>query len=331
MSKEGRTGPLFLFFWGDGCRPCAPFEWRHVRRATEEAQPANRKNTAILPIGELEMSWRSFEMPRKRLSVLAAALVLAGTFAAPALAQRDGDGDRSRWVLLGERKVDMAAERDVIKIGRGEDWWKERGFRRLHLVAERSDIRLMALRLVYQNGHQEDVKVDRTIRAGEDQRVELRGERKYLERIEFLYRARPSFDPAIMKVYGVPARSGGPVLPPIEDGPGSSVGNWVDLGCRQVEMDRVDRDAIRVGQRDGRFKAIRLLGRGADIQILDLWVVYGNGETDQLQVRSLLRQGDTTRPLDLQGWQRVIDRIELTYVRIPNFKGQATVCAEGLQ
>jgi len=270
-------------------------------------------------------------MPRKRLSVLAAALVLAGTFAAPALAQRDGDGDRSRWVLLGERKVDMSAERDVIKIGRGDDWWKERGLRRLHLVAERSDIRLMAVRLVYQNGHQEDFKVDRTIRAGEDQRVELRGERKYLERIEFLYRARPSFDAAIMKVYGVPARSGGPVFPPSEDEPGSSAGNWVDLGCRQVEMDRVDRDAIRVGQRDGRFKAIRLLGRGADIQILDLWVVYGNGETDQLQVRSLLRQGDTTRPLDLQGWQRVIDRIELTYVRIPNFKGQATVCAEGLR
>jgi hypothetical protein len=276
------------------------------------------------------MPWRRLEMPWTRLSMLAAALVLAGTFVAPALAQRDEDGDRSRWVLLGERKVDMASERDVIKIGRGEDWWKDRGLRRLHLIPERSDVHLIALRLVYQNGHQEDFKIDRTIRDGQDQRVELRGERKYLERIEFLYRARPSFDAAIMKVYGVPSRSGS-VLGEIGDAPGQGAGGWVDLGCRQVEMDRVDRDAIRVGRRDGRFKAIRLLGRGADIQIQDLWVVYGNGESDQLRVRSLLRQGDTTRPLDLQGRQRVIDRIELTYVRIPNFKGQATVCAEGLQ
>jgi hypothetical protein len=48
-------------------------------------------------------------------------------------------------------------------------------------------------------------------------------------------------------------------------------------------------------------------------------------------VRSVIRQGDRTRPLDLRGWERSIDRVELTYLTIPNFKGQATVCIEGLQ
>ena len=189
------------------------------------------------------MSWKRLEKPWKRLSVLAAALALTGALAAEAVAQRDGDGDRSAWVLLGERKVDMSTERDVIKIKQAEDGSKERGFRRLHLIAERGDIRLIALRLVYASGEQDDISVNRTIRDGQDQRVDLRGDKKYLDRIEFLYRSRPSFDGPVIKVYGVPGRSTNPVLRPIEDGPGpGSGGNWVDLGCRQVEMDRVDRE-----------------------------------------------------------------------------------------
>jgi hypothetical protein len=48
-------------------------------------------------------------------------------------------------------------------------------------------------------------------------------------------------------------------------------------------------------------------------------------------VRAIIRQGERTGPLDLRGWGRAIDRVEMTYLTIPNFKGQATVCVEGLQ
>jgi hypothetical protein len=44
-----------------------------------------------------------------------------------------------------------------------------------------------------------------------------------------------------------------------------------------------------------------------------------------------VRQGDRTGALELRGRERSIGRIEMTYVTIPNFKGQAAVCAEGLQ
>jgi hypothetical protein len=275
-------------------------------------------------------------MPWKRLSVLAAALALVGAFAADAIAQRDwrGERDRDRWVLLGERAVNFRAERDAIEISQGDDWWRDRGFRRLHLIAERSDIHLMELRLVYMNGFSEDFRVDREIREGQDQPIELRGERKYLRRIEFIYRSRPSFDGrGVLKVYGVPARGGRPDGGVVIPGPGPGPGggrDWVELGCQRVSLFGVDRDAIRVGRREGRFKAIRLHVRGADINMLDLTVVYANGDPDRIPVRSIIRQGDRTRPLDLRGRQRSIDRIEMTYVTIPNFKGQATVCAEGL-
>ncbi len=280
-------------------------------------------------------------MPWKGLSALAVALVLTGALAANAFAQRwdrddrrDRDGDRRDWVLLAERTVNFRVDRDVIEIRQGEDWWRDRGFRRLHLIAERSDIHLLSLRLVYMNGFSENIEIDRLIREGQDQPVDLRGERKYLQRIEMVYRSRRSFEGrAVMKIYGVPARvsSGpGPQLPPIGAGPGPGA-EWAELGCKRVSFLGVDRDTIRVGRSEGRFKAIRLTVRGADIQLLDLTVVYANGAPDNLQVRSLLRQGDRTRALDLRGRERSIDRIEMTYVTIPNFKGQATVCAEGLQ
>jgi hypothetical protein len=284
-------------------------------------------------------------MPWRRLSALAVALVLAGALSGQAIAQRDRDrdGDRDRggrgeWVLLGQKEVGFRTDRDAVVVNHPADWYRDRAFRRLHLIAERSDIHLMSVRLVYMNGFNEDFPVDRLIREGQDQPIDLRGDRKYLQRIEMVYRSRPSFEGrAVMKVYGVPARFAGPgpgPLPPIGPGAGPGPGggrDWDELGCQRVSLFGMDRDTIRVGRREGRFKAIRLIVRGADIHIRDLTVVYANGAPDSLPVRSVIRQGERTRPLDLRGWERSIDRVEMTYLTIPNFKGQATVCVEGLQ
>jgi hypothetical protein len=95
----------------------------------------------------------------------------------------------------------------------------------------------------------------------------------------------------------------------------------------------MDRDVIRVGRREGRFKAIRLHASGNDVRIEDLKVVYANGRPDDIRVRRELREGDETRPLDLKGRDRAIDRIELTTKR--DFKGRgrgpAKVCVMGLE
>jgi hypothetical protein len=108
-------------------------------------------------------------------------------------------------------------------------------------------------------------------------------------------------------------------------------GDWVELGCKQVSFLGVDRDTIHVGRREGRFKAIRLLARGNDVEMLDLRVIYANGAPDDVPVRALIRQGTRTRPLDLRGWQRSIRQIDMVYAKRLNFRGLATVCVEGLQ
>ncbi len=106
---------------------------------------------------------------------------------------------------------------------------------------------------------------------------------------------------------------------------------WVELGCKQVAFVGADRDTIRVGRREGRFKAIRLSARGNNVEMLDLKVVYTNGAPDDIPVRSMIRQGSRTRPLDLRGRERAIRHIDMVYRKPLNFRGSATVCAEGLE
>lgn len=124
--------------------------------------------------------------------------------ALPAQAQRKAD-----LVLLGEKSVGFLADRDTIEVGKSEDWFRDRAFRTLHFAAERNDLHLMAVRVIYMNGYAEEIKVDRLIRAGGQLPIDLRGERSYLRRIEMVYRSRPSFrGQAEVKVYGELAKRG---------------------------------------------------------------------------------------------------------------------------
>ena len=106
--------------------------------------------------------------------------------------------------------------------------------------------------------------------------------------------------------------------------------DWVQLGCQQVSFRGRDHDTIRVGRRDGRFRAIRLAARGNDVEMRRLTVVYGNGNPDQLDVQRVIRGGSKTEAIDLKGRDRAIERIDMVYRQRDDFPGRATVCVEGL-
>ena len=107
------------------------------------------------------------------------------------------------WVLLGEQTVGFGIDRDVVEIGQSEEWFRNRSFRALHFVAERNDIHMISIRLVYLNGYDEDFRIDRLIREGEELPLDLGGERSYLRRVEMVYRSRPDFrGQAVIKVFG---------------------------------------------------------------------------------------------------------------------------------
>ena len=152
---------------------------------------------------------REINMIRLVTSVAIALLVLLQ----PAQAQRERDRrpaveeEAGRKVLLGEQRVGFRVDKDTINIGQSEEWYRNRSFRSLRFRADGNDVHMMALRLVYLNGHVEQLRVDRRIKTGGDLRVDLRGDRSYLRQIEMTYRSRPNFEgQAVVKVYGEPAR-----------------------------------------------------------------------------------------------------------------------------
>ena len=82
---------------------------------------------------------------------------------------------------------------------------------------------------------------------------------------------------------------------------------------------------MQVGRQDGDFRKIQLRVRNNDIEILDLKVVYGNGQMDDIRVRENIRAGGQTRVIDLKGGERFIRNVQLVYRSRPSFKGQAVV------
>ncbi len=271
------------------------------------------------------------------VTALAGALALLGAVATNAAAQpRDRDDGRrgggGDWVELGCQKVNFRAERDTVRVGR-----REGRFSAIRLSARGGDVEMLDLKVIYANGQPDDIRVRRILERGEPTPpLDLRGRDRSVDSIELVYRALPNRrdrEPTVC-VEGLAAMSGPPPGPP----PGPSAGGWVELGCKEVSLFGKDRDTLPVGRREGRFKAVRLHVRGADVEMLDLKVIYTNGQPDDIQVRHFIRAGERTRPLDLKGWERSIDRVDMVYRTAVNpvniiQKGvrMANVCVEGLQ
>jgi hypothetical protein len=252
--------------------------------------------------------------------IASAVALLLTLMIAPSEAQRGPGGDR--WVNLGERTVGFLVDRDVLRLDRDESWFKREGpFSSLRFTAEGNDIHIMNVRVVYLNGVAEDFKVDQLLRQRQSINVDLRGERSFLRQIEFIYRSRLKFyGQARLRVDAEVGRRGPP-------GPGPGHGPQVELLGSQKIGFATDRDIVRVGRREGRFRRLALRALDNDIEILDMKVFYGRGgPPDDIQVRRVLRTGQRSEPIDLRGNEpRSIDRIEFVYRARPSFRGAATL------
>jgi hypothetical protein len=100
--------------------------------------------------------------------------------------------------------------------------------------------------------------------------------------------------------------------------------NWELLGKTDVGF-LTDKDSIKVGRKDGDFSAIKVRVRKNDVNIVDMKVIYANGKSDDIPLRSIIKAGGESRTIDLKGGDRFIRRIDFVYRSKPSFKGQATV------
>lgn len=90
-------------------------------------------------------------------------------------------------------------------------------------------------------------------------------------------------------------------------------GRWERLGNSRVDGNR-DHDNIRVNARGG-FRAIRFFVQGGDIEIQRVVVHFENGADTDVEVRDRIRNGRTTRAIDLPGDRRRIRSVEIWYSR----------------
>lgn len=223
----------------------------------------------------------------------------------------------AREVPIGSITYEARPEREVINVG-----GREGEFRAFRFEVRQSDVEVSDIRVVYGNGQTEDIRVRQLFRAGSSSRViELGSPRRALRQIIINYMPK---GPARIVFFGIDGPGGG------GGGGGGLAGDWTRLGCKEVKF-LIDRDTLKVGRPEGRFSALRLKVRNAPVEMFNLRVTFGNGSRLDVPVREMIPPGASTRPIDLPGNNRGIDRVEMVYRALPAFKGTAEVCIDGLE
>lgn len=87
---------------------------------------------------------------------------------------------------------------------------------------------------------------------------------------------------------------------------------WEFLGQKKVDYG-LDRDEIYVTAKEGAFTKVKLIVRKSGINLHRVVIHFGNGGTQEVQVRNNLSAGSETRVIDINGGKRVIKKVVFWY------------------
>jgi len=239
-------------------------------------------------------------------AALAAALLLPAS-ARPA----------AQWELLGSRTVSFVADRDVIEVG-----VREGTFDAIRIEVEGGSLEMFNIRLTFGNGDTWSPNTRVLFRQGSWSRlIDLPGSARVIRKIEFWYRSRLPRGQATVRVFGRTARLAPAALAPVPAQPTAPApspapnpgptGDWDHIGMRPVDF-HLDHDVI-VAAGDGAFRSIRIDVEGADLEMFDVKLTFGNGEAFSPGTRLYFRAGTSSRVIDLPGDARIIRRIDFFY------------------
>lgn len=216
--------------------------------------------------------------------------------------QQTAGGD----VLLGAQYVGFLTDRDIIGVG------NEIGkFAKIRLRVLGNDIRIKALKVVYNNGESDTLAINADVpRNSRTGWIALRGDR-FINEIQLVYRSRPNFNGrARIEIFGryAPGWLG-------SNGEGSKYNHgWLLLGAQSASFVGVDKDIIPIARDEGGFRRLRVTVRDRAITLKEIKVIYGDGSDETIPIRTRIDRGGTFGPIDLKGHHRQpIDRIEARY------------------
>jgi len=102
--------------------------------------------------------------------------------------------------------------------------------------------------------------------------------------------------------------------------PVAQAADWVFLGQAHVDGQH-DHDNITVGGEAGRYRFLQIRVLNAPIEFDRIVVHYGNGESEVLHVREVIRAGRRSRAIALQG-DRFVRSFELWYAKANPISGR---------
>jgi len=105
------------------------------------------------------------------------------------------------------------------------------------------------------------------------------------------------------------------------------VDEWVLLGEPRVDF-RIDHDVIEVGRHAGRFSELRFVARGGEVEMRNMRVVLGDGDSFSPDSRLVLERGEA-HFLHLPGGGRVVRRVEFVYRSLREDRRRATIFLYG--
>jgi hypothetical protein len=106
-------------------------------------------------------------------------------------------------------------------------------------------------------------------------------------------------------------------------------GHWEEIGSLVADLN-LDHGIIDT-RGEGRFWSIRIEAAGADLEMYDIRMTFGNGEVFVPSLRHHFQEGSSSRRIDLPGGQRHLRKIEFWYKAVQPGPGQARIVVWGLR
>lgn len=193
------------------------------------------------------------------------------------------------------------------------------------IVVTGGEFRMQNTNLMYRNRVTSSISVDQVFRDGDRKEIDLRASAgRPLWYFEFRYPAVSVKGYPRVQVWGIessptttptPQPVPQPIPQPVPQ-PQWDPRGWTMLGQKEV-TGRADRDTIFIGRDDGAFTSLTLEAIGNDIELFDMLVTFGDGQTYAPNLRYTFREGQRTRSFDLPGGARVIKKVEFRYGNLP--------------
>jgi hypothetical protein len=109
------------------------------------------------------------------------------------------------------------------------------------------------------------------------------------------------------------------------EGPGPG---WTLLGQQEVGF-KTENERIAVGRKEGKYRELLVMVKGAGVAIEEMTVTLGSKKEVKVNLKTELKDGESTKPIDLPGEARNIRHVDFVYRTMTKGAGKATVMLYG--